>query len=162
MKSRHSMILAACLVLSLFLPSSAGGKPPKNPADSVRAADQEWMKVFAAKDLDKSVAFCEENGAVLAPNAPIAQGRQAIAKSFAGFFALPNLKITWQADNANVARSGELGYTSGAYQMSFTDAAGKTIPDNGKYVTVWRKQADGNWKVVLDIFNTDLPAPGAS
>jgi ketosteroid isomerase-like protein len=75
---------------------------------------------------------------------------------------LPNLKITWQADNANVARSGELGYTSGAYQMSFTDAAGKTIPDNGKYVTVWRKQADGNWKVVLDIFNTDLPAPGAS
>jgi ketosteroid isomerase-like protein len=162
MKPRHSVVLAACLVLSLFLPSSAGGKPPKNPADAVRAADEEWMKVFAAKDLDKSVAFCEGNGAVLPPNAPIAQGRQAIAKSLAGFFAFPNLKITWHADQADVARSGELGYTRGTYQMSFTDAGGKTIPDNGKYVTVWRKQADGSWKVVLDIFNTDLPGPGAS
>jgi len=162
MKPRHSVVLAACLVLSLFVPSSAGGKPPKNPADAVRAADEEWMKVFAGKDLDKSVAFCEENGAVLAPNAPIAQGREAIAKSFSGFFALPNLKIAWHADKADVARSGELGYTSGMYQMSFTDPAGKVISDKGKYVTVWKKQVDGRWEVLLDIFNTDMPTPGAS
>jgi ketosteroid isomerase-like protein len=162
MKERHAAVLVACFIVLFFTTSSTAGKSRTNPADDVRRADEEWMKVFSAKELDKSVAFCEEDGAVLAPNAPIAQGREAISKSFAGFFTLPNLKITWHADKASVARSGELGYTSGTYQMSFTDAGGKTIPDNGKYVTVWRKQADGSWKVVLDIFNTDLPGPGAS
>jgi ketosteroid isomerase-like protein len=128
--------------------------------DAVRAADQEWMKVFAAKNLEKSVAFCDENGAVLGANAPIANGREAISKMFAGFFALPNLQMTWHVNRADVAKSGELGYTSGAYEMAFSDPSGKTIQDKGKYVTVWKKQADGSWKVLLDIFNSDAP-PGA-
>ncbi len=115
------------------------------------------MKVFAAKNLEKSVAFCDEQGAVLSSNVPIANGREAISKLFAGFFALPALKISWHPDRVDVARSGEMGYTSGAYEMSFNDPSGKMISDKGKYVTVWKKQADGSWKVMLDIFNTDLP-----
>jgi ketosteroid isomerase-like protein len=95
---------------------------------------------------------------VLAPNAPIATGRELIAKQFSGFFSLPNLKITWLAEKADVARSGELGYTNGSYQISFSDPAGNTVTDKGKYVTVSKKQNDGSWKVLLDIFNTDLPA----
>lgn len=162
MISRYAVVLAVSCLLFFSNPSIVAGKSRTKGADAVRAADDAWMKVFAAKDLDKSVAFCDEKGAVLAPNAPIAQGRQEIAKSFAGFFTLPNLKITWHADKADVAKSGELGYTSGTYQMTFTDPAGKTVPDKGKYVTVWTKQADGSWKVLLDIFNTDMPAPGAS
>jgi ketosteroid isomerase-like protein len=162
MKARHLVALTACLVLLFLSTSGAADKSKMTATDAVRAADAAWMKVFSAKDLDKSVAFCDEKGAVLAPNAPIAQGRQAIAESFGGFFKLPNLKITWHADKADVARSGELGYTSGTYEMTFTDPAGKTIPDKGKYVTIWKKQADGSWKVLLDIFNTDMPAPGAS
>jgi ketosteroid isomerase-like protein len=162
MKKRHSAVLAVCFAVLVFSPLTVVGKSRMNGADAVRAADDAWMKVFSAKDLDKSVAFCDEKGAVLSPNAPIAQGRQEIAKSFAGFFTLPNLKITWHADKADVAKSGELGYTSGTYQMSFSDPAGKTVLDKGKYVTVWTKQADGSWKVLLDIFNTDMPAPGAS
>jgi uncharacterized protein (TIGR02246 family) len=160
MISRYAVVLAVSCLLFFSNPSPVAGKSRMKGADAVRATDDAWMKVFAAKDLDKSVAFFDEKGAVLASNAPIAQGREAIAKSFAGFFTLPNLKITWRADKADVAKSGELGYTSGTYQMSFSDPAGKTVSDKGKYVTVWTKQTDGSWKVLLDIFNTDMPAPG--
>jgi ketosteroid isomerase-like protein len=140
------------------LVATVGQISAKTSVDSLRAADAGWMKVFSAKEVAKSVAYCDESGSVLAPNAPIATGRAAIAKQFEGFFALPDLKITWVADKADVAKSGELGYTSGTYQMSFSVPGGKTVLDNGKYVTVWKKQKDGSWKVVLDIFNTDLPA----
>jgi ketosteroid isomerase-like protein len=54
-----------------------------------------------------------------------------------------------------------MAYSTGAYQMSFKDAAGKLVPDRGKYVTVWKKQTGGSWKVALDIFNSDLPATAA-
>lgn len=155
MKLRYSAVLAVCFAAFLS-PSTVTGKSRMKGTDALRAADEAWMKVFSAKDLDKSVAFCDEKGAVLAPNAPIAEGKEAIAKSFSGFFRLVDLKITWHADKASVAKSGELGYTSGTYEMSYSAGAAK-IADRGKYVTVWKKQANGDWKVVLDIFNTDLP-----
>jgi uncharacterized protein (TIGR02246 family) len=159
MKLFRTLLLAAvCLIALNAGADTSEGRTPPSPADAVRDADQEWMKVFAAKDLDKSVAFCAEDGSVLAPNAPIATGREAIRKLFAGFFALPGLNISWQPSKAEVAKSGELAYTTGTYQMSYNDSAGKKISDRGKYVTVWRRQRDGGWKVIDDIFNSDLPA----
>ena len=53
-----------------------------------------------------------------------------------------------------------MGYTLGNYEMSFNDPAGKPVNDKGKYVSIWAKQPDGKWKVVVDMFNSDLPAPG--
>ena len=43
--------------------------------------------------------------------------------------------------------------------MTVNDAKGKPVTDRGKYVEAWKKQADGAWKVVEDIYNSDLPAP---
>jgi ketosteroid isomerase-like protein len=42
--------------------------------------------------------------------------------------------------------------------MSFKDASGKIVNDHGKYGVIWKKQSDGSWKVLSDIFNSDLPA----
>ena len=161
MKIRRSASTVCCCAL-IFVGCISIASGQVKSADAVRIADQDWLKVFAAKNLDQSVSFVDEEGAVLAPNSPIANGREAISKLFTGFFALPDLKITWHVDRADVAHSGDLGYTSGAYEMTFNDPTGKTVSDKGKYVTVWRKQKDGSWKVLLDIFNTDLLPTGAS
>ena len=158
---KRSLINAVICVMIIALQAVQASAQKKHvtPEETIRAADQQWLKVFAAKDIEKSAAFCAVDGSVLAPNAPIATGDAAIKKLFAGFFALPDLKISWQPLRIQVARSGELGYSSGAYQMKFNDPSGKPISDAGKYVTVWKKQKDGSWKVLLDIFNSDLQAP---
>jgi len=149
-------IIASLIVLAISTgaaPAQSGG----DAVDSIRAADAAWLKVYSAKDLEKSVAFCDEQGSMLAPNAPIATGKAAIAKMIAGDFAFGDL--VWHADKAGVSRSGDLGYTSGTYKFSFKDPSGRPAVDNGKYLTVWKKQADGSWKVLFDAFNTDLPPP---
>jgi hypothetical protein len=46
----------------------------------------------------------------------------------------------------------------GTYQLNTKDAQGKPVSDTGKFVEVWKKQADNKWKVVADIFNSDLQA----
>jgi ketosteroid isomerase-like protein len=125
--------------------------------DALRAADVAWLKTYEAKDVDKAVAFCDEQGSLLWPNAPRATGKSAIAKVTASAFAIPDFKLEWHPDQIAVARSGDLGYTSGAYVWTFKDASGKPASDKGKYLTVWKKQPDGSWKVLLDMFNTDLP-----
>lgn len=162
MEKRDSALIVCCWALLFASCATIAGFAQTKTADSVRTADQEWLKVFAAKDVGKSVTFLDEQGAMLSPNAPIASGKEAVAKLLTAFFALPDLKVSWHVDRADVARSGDLGYTSGAYEMTFNDASGKKVSDKGKYVTVWKKQKNGSWKVLLDIFNTDLPPTGAS
>ena len=53
------------------------------------------------------------------------------------------------------ARSGDLAYETGTFEESFRDATGKPVRVTGKYVVVWKKQTGGQWKAVVDIFNTD-------
>lgn len=50
-----------------------------------------------------------------------------------------------------------MGYSTGTYEMTMNDDAGKPIKVQGKYVTVWKKQADGSFKVVADVFNPNGP-----
>jgi ketosteroid isomerase-like protein len=54
-----------------------------------------------------------------------------------------------------VARSGDLAVEFGTFAMTMNDKKGKPVTENEKYVVTWKKQADGKWKVIADIWNTD-------
>lgn len=70
--------------------------------------------------------------------------------------------ISWKASKTEVAKSGELGYIYGTYQDSVQDPkGGPPTRDTGKIVEVWKKQADGNWKCIVDAYSSDLPVPAA-
>ena len=84
----------------------------------------------------------------------------AIRRLFEGFYALPGMTIHWELADAQASIGGDLGYSYGAFELAFNDPKGNAVVDHGKCSTVWRKQPDGTWKVVLDTFNSDLPAPG--
>ena len=73
----------------------------------------------------------------------------------------PGLMISWKTTKVEVAKAGDLAYVSGTYEETMTDATGKPVNDHGKYVEIFKKQADGTWKVVADIWNSDLPASAA-
>jgi ketosteroid isomerase-like protein len=122
-------------------------------------AEAAWLKAYQAKDAAAAAGFYAPEGAMLTPNRPLITGKAALTKFIAKSFTLQDYDITWHAKKAEVARSGELGYTSGSYEMSFRQARGKFFFDKGKYLMVWRKQSDGTWKVLFDISNSDLP-PG--
>lgn len=66
--------------------------------------------------------------------------------------------ISWKTKKVEVAQSGDLAYSSGTYEVKFNDPSGKPGNDRGKYLQVWKKQADGSWKCVMDTWNSDLPA----
>ena len=124
--------------------------------DAIKAADAAWLRAFVERDLEEAAGLCDARGSMLVPNAPIATGKRAIRKIIARGFAMPGYELDWHPDKAGVARSGELGYTSGKYRVKFKNAAGKMIFDKGKYLMVWKKQADGEWKVLFDMNNSDM------
>jgi len=138
--------------------------PDTRAADerAVREADAAWSKAAAAKDLERVLSSYAEDAIKCDPNSPMLTGKESIRKSWSEAMATPGFAVSWQASKAEASRSGDLAYTVGTYQLTVNDPKGKPLTDRGKYVTVWKKQPDGNWKVVADIYNSDLPAPQAA
>jgi uncharacterized protein (TIGR02246 family) len=155
-------VFACCGCLALLLLTSACNQQTADTraADesAVRDADAQWAKTAGANDLDGTVSYYTDDASLLPPNAPIATGKQAIRAVWAALLT-PDATVSWQATKAEVARSGELAYVMGVYQITPKDPQGKSMADRGKLVEVWKKQADGKWKTVADIFNSDLAAP---
>ena len=98
------------------------------------------------------MSYMAPDATTYAPGAPAAKGSDAIRAMFAELMKAPGFSVTWTADKADVAASGDVAYTTGTYDLKMAGATEK-----GKYVTVWKKQADGSWKVAEDIFNADTP-----
>ena len=117
---------------------------------------------MAAKDYEKGVSYYADDASVLMPNQPIINGKDAIRAAFKPMFDDPNFAITFQGSRFEVAKSGDLGYAQGAYTLTFTDPkTKKPVTDKGKYLTAYKKQADGTWKAVADMVSSDLPLPEA-
>ena len=154
----YRTISLCCLALFALQCSQPVSDTRAADEDAIRQADMNWAKTVDAKQIDAFVEFVLDSAVVLGPNAPITLGKEAIRRIFAGAFAMPGYACKWQPAKVEVARSGDLGYSRGTYELSINDAKGNPITDRGKYATVWKKQADGSWKVALDMFNTDLPA----
>ena len=134
--------------------------------DNTRAADEtalrnldaEWSKAAGAKDIDKTVSYYSDDALVMPSNSPVLQGKAAARAMWQAMFSMQGFGGGWNATKVEVARSADLAYVTGTYEINETDASGKQKTDKGKYLEVWRKQADGTWKCVADMFNTDLPA----
>lgn len=70
------------------------------------------------------------------------------------------VELTWQPQKAEVARSGELGWTWGIYLARWQDDGGIARESHGKYLNIWEKQKDGTWRVAVDMGNqSPAPAP---
>jgi ketosteroid isomerase-like protein len=126
---------------------------------ALTAADQAWSQTVP--DVEKFVAFFAEGATFLPPDGPITEGLDAIHSVASGLFSSPGFNLTWKATKAEVSSSADMGYTIGTYQLTMNDAAGQPATSDGKYLTVWQKQADGQWKVVADSPSASAPPAAA-
>lgn len=130
----------------------------------IRSTDAAWAEAAASKDADAAAEFLAEEAVMMPPNQPPIFGRDHVAQWMAQTLASPGFNISWATTDVGVAQSGDFAYSIATNQTQMQLPDGSTITDHGKGLTVWRKQEDGNWKVVLDIFNSDMPVtpPAAS
>jgi len=130
-------------------------------AAELRKLDEQWSAAAAKNDLETTLSFYSDDAVVLPGNAPIARDKKAIREIWAGMLA-PGTAVSWKVTKAEVAKSGELGYLYGTYELTMKDAkGGPAVQDKGKLVEIWKKQADGSWKCIVDTYNSDLPMASA-
>jgi ketosteroid isomerase-like protein len=124
----------------------------------LRGLDDDWAKTAAGKDVEQTLAFYSDDAVVFPPNSTSAATKEAIRNAWKEMFANPGFVITWQPTKVRVGKSGQMGWVSGTYESAMNDPSGKPINDRGKYLEVWEKQIDGNWKCAADMWKSDLAA----
>jgi ketosteroid isomerase-like protein len=69
--------------------------------------------------------------------------------------SLPGFALTFSPTKIEVAKSGDLAYDVGTFELKSNDAQGNATSQIGKYVVVWKMQPDKQWKAIIDMFSTD-------
>lgn len=155
------------LVLATGLALAAAGCAPQVDIEAERVdileAFVEAKRAVADKDMERFVSFFADDASRFPPDAPKVTGKDAIREFVSEWLAAPGFDPSFpEAGTAEVSRAGDLGYTTGSYELTVEDPEGNPVTSRGKIVVVWKKQADGTWKAVLDIWNSDQPAPGTA
>lgn len=128
-------------------------------ARAVRETDSAKMQAWASRDADKIAFFFADDATHFSPNVPALKGRQAIRETFKEALADPGMTVSAEATSIEVSRGGDLAYVIGGYTATWTDPKTKKVmTEKGRYVTVYKKQADGSWKGVVNIDNAEAPA----
>jgi uncharacterized protein (TIGR02246 family) len=169
---RHFVILAALTLSTACQPapktqtSTEGAEAAAVPAGlspedeaAVRAVDAAWARAATAGDANALTALYASDATLLPPNEPVTKGEAVkkynadMASAFSGPFELSTTAVEGR---------GDLAYAVGTYRATLTPkkAGAKPLPtEEGKYLEVLKKQPDGSWKIVYDMWSSNAP-PG--
>jgi ketosteroid isomerase-like protein len=151
--------LLPVLLIAIGLLGCKSSSSSSSQEDADRAAiasiARSHATAFFAGDIDTIVSIYTDDAIVMPPDAPAAQGREAIRKLFAASMATAKPGQSEFYENYIVEVSGDMGWDSGVSKVK--DAAGATVW-SGHFLAAWRKK-DGNWQTVRDIWTNDPPEP---
>jgi ketosteroid isomerase-like protein/quercetin dioxygenase-like cupin family protein len=126
---------------------------------ALMARDAEWAKT--PNDIDKWAAYLAPDATFATSGAPEMKGAQAIKSGLGPMMKAPGFRVMWTATSADVAASGDVGHTSGNYEIAVNNAGGKPSVEKGTYLTTWKK-INGSWLVTHDIASPNMPIAMAS
>jgi ketosteroid isomerase-like protein len=142
------LVIAVTLCTALADAQTPVSQP--TTADTLKRMEAEFMQAAAARGSQGYMSYYAEDSVEIPNGADFLTGKGTIAKTM-GFLDDKNNSLTWTPIGADV--SGDLGYTYGSFEFRSRDASGKTTINRGKYTSIWKRQNDGSWKVVLDMGN---------
>ncbi|HKC36451.1 MAG TPA: DUF4440 domain-containing protein [Chitinophagaceae bacterium] len=126
---------------------------------AIMKADSTWSALASElKDVDKTVSYWSDDAVLIPPGQPIIKGKEALRKFVEGSKNIPGFSISWRSSDVHFSPDAKLAYMYGENLMSMNDSTGNKISIPGRGYTVWRKEADGNWKCVVDMWNSPPPA----
>jgi ketosteroid isomerase-like protein len=104
--------------------------------------------------------FAED--AIMFPASGKVEGQDKIRELMTRVMTPDAPKLLWEPEEAWVAKSGDLAYTIGRWQSVADPDGERTVLATGHYLTVWKKNSAGEWKVATDMGNVDQPPPPSS
>ncbi len=128
-------------------------------AANLMQVSREWARATAGRNLEEIVSYWADDAIVLPPDQPAVAGKTAIREFVRASQAIPGFSVSWEPQQAGLSREADVGYLIERNRFTFADTGGNTVTHDGKAVTIWRKDAAGAWKCVIDVWNNTAEEP---
>jgi ketosteroid isomerase-like protein len=125
--------------------------------EELAAADRAFADATSERGVDGWVEYFAEDGSMVTEGGMVT-GPDSIRALMGPAFGDTNYTLTWDPVEADVSAARDLGYTRGRYLSQRRLDGGLVVNSRGTYVTIWKRQDDRSWKVVLDIGTPDGPS----
>jgi uncharacterized protein (TIGR02246 family) len=116
---------------------------------AVLAADAAWAQAAASNDVASMLSHYTADAVFVGVSGKVVRGTEALRQLWSGFFGRPGYTLTWHATSVQLMTSGDMAVTLGPWHQSFIED-GEPSRSAGWYLAIWRRQADGGWKVAVD------------
>ena len=154
--------LTALLTLVVATALNACAQPTVDleaEGQALMQVSRDWSDLVATGDMEAIMAGWADDAVMMPPGLPPLEGKAAIRAYVEAAGEIPGFAISWEPLSVHVAASGDLAYMIERNMTTVHDSVGNPVQTHGKAVTVWRKDIDGTWRNVVDIWN-ETPPPG--
>ena len=116
--------------------------------------DAEWAQLSSAgKDVDKTASYWSDDALIIPQAGPIVEGKAAIRAMVADSFKTPGFSIHWKSEQVQFSPDGKMAYMRSTTDFTMPGPNGTVLLQPSRGITVWRLEADGQWRRVVDIWN---------
>jgi uncharacterized protein (TIGR02246 family) len=134
-----------------------------NEADTaaINQVAESWADAFKAADAAALASLYTADSVLMPPNEEAVKGREAEQvwnQQLFDQFSVEQAELSTD----ELVVSGDWAFRVGSFEMTMTTAEGISVEDSGKFIEIWRRQADGSWRIAYDIWNSNLPLPEAT
>jgi uncharacterized protein (TIGR02246 family) len=126
-------------------------------AQELMQLSRDWSATVGSGDLEASMDVWADDAVMLPPDLPVLSGKDAIREYVSGAATIPGFRISWEPESAQISDGGDMAYLIERNVIEMNGENGKKIIAHGKVVTVWRKDSNGQWKNVVDMWNAAPP-----
>jgi ketosteroid isomerase-like protein len=167
---REQRFLSVFLVTQVALGTLVGCSSEIPPASSAAVdlaaekavllqRDALWQAAVAEKkDVAKIVSFFAPDGIMFGSGEPTDDTREKLTQSVAALVADPSFKDQWTWSRVEMSPDGRLAYLVGTTDITINDASGRPVTNRARLLNVWRKEPDGIWRCVVDVWVDPPPA----
>lgn len=121
--------------------------------DEILKAERDFNEASILRGAEGWASYFLENGKMLTKSGTPFIGKDAVRQAITPLFNLKKLIFTWEPSYVEVSKDGSLGYTYGCYHRQYEEQDGHTVEEKGMYMSIWKRDAQGNWRVAADVGN---------
>ncbi len=121
--------------------------------------DAEWAATASeGRDIERILSYWTDDAVVLPPGLPAVVGKAALRQYVQGSMQIPGFRITWTSQDVTFSPDGNLAYMLSRNAVTMNTQDGVPTTTEGRAVTIWRREPDGEWRCAVDIWNAEPAA----
>ena len=129
---------------------------------AIRRVDAGLVAALNTRDVDRWLSFFAPDAKMMPPGALPIEGKEAIRNFIGELLTIPDFFVAHHLQSVEVSRGGDLAWVSYSYELTVKDPSGKPVTEKGKDISIYRKQSDRSWKVVVDMWSGNQPSTSSS